>query len=63
MRAVSSKMSLRRTTDVSSSGVIDEMWTASCPLPCGMTYRCINSVHVYSWTRKHLNKYHPREAQ
>lgn len=54
------KMTLRRTTDISRTGVVDVMWTASCPQPCGFTYRCINSDNVYGWTRKHLDKYHPK---
>jgi hypothetical protein len=53
-------MRLGRTSDVSKSGVLDVMWTASCPKPCGMTYRCISSPNVYAWTVRHLDKYHPK---
>jgi hypothetical protein len=53
-------MSLRRTADVSASGVIDTMWTACCPQPCGFTFRCINSRNTYAWTSRHLDRYHPK---
>lgn len=57
------RMTIRRTSDVSKSGVLDEMWAASCPQPCGLTFRCIRSAPVYAWTARHIDRYHPKGEQ
>jgi hypothetical protein len=61
---VSDRMSIRRTSDVSKSGVVDVMWTAACPCPAppvaSMTFRCIRSGPVYAWAARHLDTYHPK---
>lgn len=59
-------MTIRRTSDV-VNGVVDRMWSAECPCQPApalvMRFRCVSSGATFAWAARHIDRYHPREAQ